>query len=1042
MEVLSPSSFRSEEDLVGGERWRIAKLHSGKLPWKGGGEKSRPNYRLYYQIVLGSIAMEPSISALLNIYADTRDERPQTRGEAVIAAIMVDREGRPVESDPIAISSFGWGIPYALSGRLEELGNWTQAEKTLITAFSEKFIQKDDEDRPSPLSSDAIQHAYEWLLASLGLNRELTNPPAFAIRTYQYYRIQDPPEPLILNSFFLDDLASARLMTANDHLSGNLQRYLGVVRPGTTHNLMKDQPAIESALEPKRFPLGAWPAQGRYPLAMLQQCAVNLALGDLRQEGILAVNGPPGTGKTTLLRDVIAAIVTERAYALISFNDPESAFKHSGQKLKRGNTFIHLYSLDDKVRGFEVVVASSNNRAVENVSAELPGMEAIAEDASALRYFKTVSDNLLGRESWGAIAAVLGNAANRASFRQNFWWDEDFGLQTYLQHASGSPKLISETIGEETVQRAPVVTEREAPPRGHADAMKRWKVVQQRFQQSLKETTAALHELEGAFELLQTIRRRYAEIETCDEKLKQCDLLLRQAGQSILASEQVCLAKEQALEELRQQARQTLSRKPGLFRRLFHWAEFRRWKQAYGEACASQSEASNAFTRANDELELKRDRKAELEDLISKAQALRAGEVSALEQERKTYADLETRLGSIFVDEAFFEKDHRARQMAVPWLNERAARLRCDLFEAAMAVHKAFVDAAAKPIRHNLNVLLDGFGTRSLGTPERDALIPDLWATLFLVVPAVSTTFASVSRMFGRIGPETFGWLLIDEAGQALPQAAVGALMRSRRAVVVGDPIQIEPVVVLPEQLTEAICGQFGIDPLLYNAPAASAQTLADSATSYMGTFETKLGTREVGVPLLVHRRCSEPMFGISNAVAYENLMVQAKQKSPSKIRDALGPSRWINIRGQGREKWCPEEGDTVVELLQTLRRAGCEPNLYIVTPFVIVQNNLRGLLRSNGLLDGWVENPWRWVNEHVGTVHTVQGREAEVVIFVLGAPRPNQRGARNWAGARPNLLNVAATRAQEAFYVIGNAEHWKSAGFFRQLYERLPPQG
>lgn len=37
-------------------------------------------------------------------------------------------------------------------------------------------------------------------------------------------------------------------------------------------------------------------------LVLLQQGAVNLALRDVKQEGILAVNGPPGTGKTTLLR--------------------------------------------------------------------------------------------------------------------------------------------------------------------------------------------------------------------------------------------------------------------------------------------------------------------------------------------------------------------------------------------------------------------------------------------------------------------------------------------------------------------------------------------------------------------------------------------------------------------------------------------------------------------------------------------------------------------------------------------------------------------
>ena len=48
-------------------------------------------------------------------------------------------------------------------------------------------------------------------------------------------------------------------------------------------------------------------------------------------------------------------------------------------------------------------------------------------------------------------------------------------------------------------------------------------------------------------------------------------------------------------------------------------------------------------------------------------------------------------------------------------------------------------------------------------------------------------------------------------------------------------------------------------------------------------------------------------------------------------------------------------------------------PDLYIITPFVIVADRLRKLVRKSGILDGWVdENDWRWVNERIGTIHTV----------------------------------------------------------------------
>lgn len=184
-----------------------------------------------------------------------------------------------------------------------------------------------------------------------------------------------------------------------------------------------------------------------------------------------------------------------------------------------------------------------------------------------------------------------------------------------------------------------------------------------------------------------------------------------------------------------------------------------------------------------------------------------------------------------------------------------------------MALHRAFVDAAAKPLKDNLAALMKVFTNQSLPTAEKQALLPDLWSSLFLVVPLVSTTFASVNRMLGKLPPESLGWLLVDEAGQAEPQAAVGAIMRTKRAVIVGDPIQIEPIVMLPNMLTDAICRTFGVDSEQYSAPRASVQTLGDAASAYATEFEMKFGgSRTVGVPYLftgdAQSRCSASRIG------------------------------------------------------------------------------------------------------------------------------------------------------------------------------------
>jgi hypothetical protein len=51
----------------------------------------------------------------------------------------------------------------------------------------------------------------------------------------------------------------------------------------------------------------------------------------------------------------------------------------------------------------------------------------------------------------------------------------------------------------------------------------------------------------------------------------------------------------------------------------------------------------------------------------------------------------------------------------------------------------------------------------------------------------------------------------------------------------------------------------------------------------------------------------------------------------------------------------------------------------------------LHRLLLDRGSLATLATHPKKWVDERVGTVHTFQRREAEAVIFVLGAPEAEQ---------------------------------------------------
>lgn len=1037
LEVLSPQTFRREQDLAGASG-SIASLRRGALPWEGMGERSKPNYQLYYQVVLGTIHFDQAIKALLDVYADSRVERPVVQGEAILAVVVVNSKGRLVNAPAVAVSSFGWGAPQALQGDLGKLAEWSTVEPALVEKLDRMLRHYDNDGKELPLTEAVLRNAASNLIGELGIPAEWVTDNMFAIRTYEYFKSGEAPEPLLLNSFFLNDILMVKAGWEED-APELLQRYLGVKLPERREDLLHDRVALERIVAPMDFPPARWPGPGRHPLVLLQQAAVNSAIRELEEDGILAVNGPPGTGKTTLLRDIVASLVTTRAEAMCAFDDPAAAFRSSGERVPAGAGFWTLYELDSRLKGFEMLIASSNNKAVENVSAELPGLKAIAEDAPELRYFPGLAGALLERDCWGLIAAVLGNGANRHRFRQTFWFDKEIGLATYLAEASGTPQFLDEPSedGKPPRKRKPRIIMEERPPSNPEEARQRWNLARTDFINALTASNAALRELESIRETVFRLQKLQIEIAAIEEELRTQKALFEQIQADLEAVTTSIPAAEESLNWAEISEKSHHKERPGFFAFLFNRTALRTWKTEHAQL---RMKVATARQQLNDLIELKLD--GEKAENVSKQKiaAINKHSLKVSKQAQDAESVLLTarqRLGNQLVDYSFWQRPHHELQLISPWCDRATQLLRDDVFVHAMRLHKAFIDAAAKPIRHNVGALMGAFG-RGMPDEAKRRLVADLWSSLFLIVPCVSTTFASVERMLGALSSRSLGWLLIDEAGQALPQAAVGALWRTQRAVVVGDPIQIEPVVTLPATLTQNICRLFGVDPIRFNAPEASAQTLADAATAYFGEFEGALGSRTVGVPLLVHRRCEDPMFGISNAIAYERQMVSAKRQAVSPIRDCLGASRWISVEGTAQEKWCPEEGAVVVGLLRQLRAAGVAPDIYIVTPFVVVADNLRKLIRESGILTGWVEGEMTWPYERIGTVHTVQGREAEGVILVLGAPLPQQNGARAWAGGRPNLLNVAVTRAKEVLYVVGHRDHWRNAGVFRGLSDAL----
>lgn len=850
LEVLSPQSFDRPQDLAPGES-RVVEIVGTTLPWQAGHHGKRDR-RTFYHLSLGELRLAPAFEAIQARYADDAPDRPTSRASALLGVVVCDSKGVP-QRNRVAVSSFGWGLTPALAGQLGGLSQWRDAERRLKEGLEERLHRTDDEGQPRPLDHATLSAIHNWLVQELRLSTEWVRPPSFAICVHQYFFIQEAPDPLILNSFFLADLIRAGQLMRSGQAPLALQRYLGAVPPDARRDVLEDPSVLPELLAPSMTPRARWPSRSRSPLVTLQQAAVNAAMS-AAPGSITAVNGPPGTGKTTLLRDIVAAVVTSRAEVMAQFDDPRTAFTKTGLTFMNAGAKIEVRRVHEKLRGFELIVASSNNGAVENVSRELPRMEAIAETPPSPRYFSSVATAIGGEDCWGLIAAVLGNSSNRYQFRQSFWADEDRGMNSYLSHAAAMPIQLQDPKTQ--AFRAPTVVTREQPPNGPTEALSRWKIARQRFESALSKSRARAEQLQQVHALEAEASLRQRHIERLANAL--ADLANRRVTEegALAQAKARHHATNQAALEARQRRSELLVSRPHFFARLFRTQAASAW-QAVDQEALAKVEGANAALAAD----------AALVSAAEWALERTAASVETLskEQERERFALNEAMRKLAAISPTIRARSawqlstmaHADRQRASSWFDDHDQRLRDEVFVAAMEVHRAFVDAAAEPIRQNLVAFFRHTWTGvPRATPEH---VRDFWTSLSLVVPVISTTFASVEQMLGDLGPASLGWLLLDESGQATPQAAVGAILRANRVIVVGDPLQIEPVVTLPQPLVQGICAHFGVTATEDAAPFVSAQVFADRASPFGASYQTREGSRQVGLPLLVHRRCADP---------------------------------------------------------------------------------------------------------------------------------------------------------------------------------------
>ncbi len=839
---------------------------------------------------------------------------------------------------------------------------------------------------------------------------------------YKFIRHLDN-EDINLHSFFIEDLKMAKLIDT-ENINRYFNGFTGNRRNLDSHKESEHFNAYifeEIALKPKNYPLGRFPSNPDYALYFMQQAAVNLALND--KNDIRSINGPPGTGKTTLLKDIFADLVVQQALAISNLSN--KVIQGSLAYWQNAKLGVLPRSISDK----NIIVASSNNGAVQNIVNELPVKEEIPkcfqDQLEKANYFKDISNSqlkgegfgkdryiiseLLNDKNWGVFSLEGGNSINMNKLFLNIEAIEK-DLEEDDQSNTGVYQEFKRLYNKLKVERDKVEK--------YSQKLYKIRKLKIKYINQVKEFENEKTEKHKVL----TSNEKEAKAEL--ERLREEELKF----QKVLSNVSVELENLSRAEVQAERNYHVLtSQKPSFlwFQKIFNKSKI----EHYFKKLSSVNKHLNDLTQqkttlTNDYRQLEKHlaKNAVKKEYTQKQMMERKSTyerwVNAknndLGKMKKEIDAFEKNKSQNEIKEIDFSLSYEELQKSNPWFTKEFRILQSELFISALKVRKQFLNENVR----NLKAARIIWNKQSnyIAKENGHEIISEAWQWINFAVPVISTTFASFGRMFKNLKENSIGNLFIDEAGQALPQASVGAIFRSKKVMVVGDPSQIRPVLNLDPNVLTLIGRHYNVDEKFVSANA-STQTIVDDTSQY--GFQ-KNEDEWIGIPLWVHRRSNYPMFTISNEISYDGLMVQGKNED-----EVQGRSEWLHCVGKANDKYVKEQAELLKNQITKQLQANTDlaDDIYVISPFRNVAYQITRVLDEicfTKRKDGKPTN--------VGTVHTFQGKEAKIVYFVLGTDS-NSSGAAKWAVSEPNIMNVAATRAKEEFYIIGDKKLYASLG-------------
>lgn len=704
-------------------------------------------------------------------------------------------------------------------------------------------------------------------------------------------------------------------------------------------------------------------AGNEYALAPAQRDSLTHLLNDRTGE-ILAVNGPPGTGKTTLLLSVVASLW---AKAAVAGGEPPV-----------------------------IVASSTNNQAVTNIITAFGKDFATGTGPFAGRW-------LPGIKSFGAYFPKASDEAEMSStYQTKSFFNElesqdylDQAQQTYLAHAAiAFPDMQSPSVAE-TVRL---------------------------LQAAIRARQQQLADIEKCWNKLADIRRAIQELLGDDPQLAIAQLKERQrASAEQLADAQALLTRFQHY----------LAREPLLYA-LFGWfgpvaaKRLRLAKLLFDDnlpALQGASRVEEIEARLTDAVAQAGKTQKTAEVQLQQAQQIREAEQRQLSHWQRVIAPLPDAAGKPAAEVTLNDCDR--------WSD---TSLRFDIF--LLTTHywegRWLIEVA-----ESLPEILKSRNKTGRKTLEKNwrrwmKLTPCVVATFFMLPKELRCTRHNGNDFVDTYALNFIDLLMVDEAGQVLPEVAAPSFALARQALVIGDTQQIEPIWSIPTAVdignlvNAGLLARDSVDDdyaafCESGRSAANGSVMAVAQTVSRYHYDPDLAR---GMYLYEHRRCYDPIIEYCNILCYKGKLQPRRGAKPDGGLPALG---YLHIDGicqqsQGQSRHNLPEAQTIAAWIKANEATLVErydKELWeivgVITPFGGQTQAIIQACAALGIRTGKGTGEMT-----VGTVHSFQGAERPVVIF---SAVYSKHADGQFIDRRNSMLNVAVSRAKDSFLVFGDMD-------------------